>query len=88
MKNIDILEKVAKIEQAVYQTRELLDDLLASLREDEVIASLNNRKNISTAKLQKEFGMGYAAASMLLDKLLDKGLIKKGKGLVYGVINK
>lgn len=88
MKNIDILEKVAKIEQSVYQTRELLDDLLATLREEEVIASLKNRKNISTAKLQREFGMGYASARMLIDKFLDKGLIKKGKSLVYNVINK
>lgn len=79
MNKKEILEKILPIRDKIWEFQSTIDSLIATLREEEVIDTLTKRKQISTAKLQREYNMGYSTASMLLDNLIEKGYIKRIK---------
>lgn len=86
-----IIEKVIPMRDSIWKLQEEVSSLLAELREEEVIESLPRRTKISTAIIQREFDMGYSTASMLLDNLVEKGLLSKNKssnGSTYSINSK
>ena len=44
--------------------------------EETVLQLLESNGYLSTAMLQREFGVGYAQAAMMIDSLAEKGYIK------------
>ena len=79
------------VRNEVWKLDKEISSLLATLREEEVVESLDKRKAISTSILQKEFDMGYSSASVLLDNLVKKGYvkqIKKSSSIKYEIVKK
>lgn len=86
MKNKDVLKALEEIQNTLNQNQSQVYDLIAKLKEEEILKQLKNLETISTAVIQKEFKLGYVISSRILESFEEKGLIsRKGKSLVFKI---
>ncbi len=49
----------------------------ASYLTEEILTAVKAAKKVTTSFLQRKFGLGYGRAALILDELIEKGIIEK-----------
>jgi len=79
MNRHQLIRAVCALRDQVSSVDRQVNDLLAALKEDEIIKTLASRKRISTAMIMREFNLGYATASIILSNLAERGYVQRVK---------